>query len=573
MNASSANPGNLGEDELQLLVNGTVRNGFISPRPPFSQSEIAWRDDGAQRIMERGVFQGAGVYERTTGADIMLAFDGWVFRYSLATREVRRITTTQPFSKHSPNVWFGQRGGICIAQDGVSPPLIIRGDTATQGTDPSRSVPTGCMMAEGWGRLAVASPGRDRIYIGNHESDPLSAPLDFTEDTQYYKNTRFFEVPRRLGRIMALVFAPALNGTADLGPLTAICERGVIAYDVSIPRDKWAEEDITTTPLPTIGGCSMFSHVVRGNDIVFSDQHGHIQTLRMAVSRNEDTRILAMDQKVWPLYRSENQSLRHHRWSVRHDERVLTTIQPERVIRDGGRVSVRHRGIIALQESPVVPRFPCWDGLWTGIFPVCLLQVGDRCFSVSLDSDGIHRLYEIDRGVGYDATPNLKAVPVIAGMRATSIGLPFLAKPVKNVSFRLSEISGIVNLRGWWETDRGTPSEWFSGLKYTGDQLSFERGKIIDPSTTSERVNPPTPSATTAFDFAPWIGFSGLARLDEVILETKDSKPTPDTNNISCALPVQLPANSTCPIDIYEYDARLAPEITVIPSRPCNIHC
>lgn len=573
MNAAADNPRAMREDELQLLVNGTVRGGFAAPRPAFVERQIAWLADDLQLPFERGVFQGAGAYASRHGPRLLLAFDGWLMTWDPETGAMRRLLRERPFSRHGRQVWFAQRGRYAVAQDGISPPVIIDGDTATQGTDNRRGVPTGCLMAEGHGRLFVVSADRRRIYASNHSADPLSEPLDFTEDTAYYLNARCFEVPEHDGQITALTFSPALNGDADLGPLLVFCQHATRAYDVSLPRETWLTQDISTVPLPAIGACSHAAVAVRGNDVLFSDHEGRIQTVRMAVARNDDARVNRIDRAVWPLYATEDAGMRWARWSVRHDDRALTTIRPERVRRDGHRWSIRHRGIVALNESAALPLPFVWDGLWTGIYPVCLIELAGRAYAISLDADGIHRLYELNAEArGHDRAPGPKAVPMLAALRPTDGGLPFLAKPVDAVAFRLGSLAGAVTLRGWWQADRESPEAWFEAHESAAVSLAFAAEGIIEPRPSARpRINPAKPPRDTFHEVAPWLEITGAATLEEVALTTTAPKPSPGKANTVCSAPDSVPARNNCGPNPWAYHARNAPAAACPRSVPCAI--
>lgn len=579
MNLAAINPQTMQADELCLLVNGTVRSGFAEHRPPFRQIEIAFGTATIQQAFEFGICQGMAFYDFQGTPLLVIVADGRLMTLDLTTHILESVLLpSRPFSMASPQVWFQQRGPHMVVQDGVSPPVILTGKSAVQGTA-STGVPTGCMMAEGWGRLAVASPGRDKIYFSNHEADPNADILDFKEATEYYKNTRYFAIPRAAGRIVAMEFSPSLNGTADLGPLLVFCERATLAYDVSIPRDEWSTTDIMTTPLPTIGACSSAGVVVRGNDVVFSDHEGRINSLRAAVSRNEDARVFVFDRSVWPLYEGEDSAFRDRRCAVQHDSRILTTVQPERVWRADGRLAVRHRGIIALQESPATPVFPVWDGLWTGIYPTHLvtarLGTETRCFALSLDSDGHNRLYELG-GTGHDYAPTPKRIPMLAALRPTDFESPFLPKPFTSAAFKLGAVSGRVSVRGWWQADRQTPAHWFNSEHAVAECIAFDRCGLLDPLPQGlPRINPPTvpKSEQSPYTAAPWIEVTGKARLEEFIIETGETKSAPNKLNTECETPATASAVYECPPNPFAYDARRAPEPATLTTVPCHTHC
>jgi len=547
MNCASINRRvNVADDEVHYLANATVRGGWAETRPAIRIVETAW-DADTQAIFENGRMQGSCFYSSTTGDFVVYAVDGELFTLDIATHRLRKIElNARPFSAESPFVWFCTRSRYLIAQDGISPPVIINGATAAQGTNPTREVPTGKMMADGWGRLAVVAPNRRWIYFSNHESDPQAeSKLAFTEDTNYYANTRYFEVSSSLGRIVGMTFAPSLNGGNELGPLAVFCEHGVVAYDISVPRENWSTSDITTTIFNTIGACAHGAITARGNDILFSDQNGRIQTLRNAISRQEDAAVTIMDAKVWPIYEKEESSLRSHRMSVRFGERMLTAVLPERHLVNRGRYVVRHRAIIALQETPAIQRNPVWDGVWTGVQPTAMTVAGERCFIVSLDDDGIQRIYSLSNETGDDrghlgASP----IPMIVGLSGSDHGTPFLPKPHKSAVMRLGGINGAVAVKGYWQRDRGAPQPWFNAIEASIARPRGSENAIEFPYPQARaRLNLPSPADKPAvyYEAAPWFEITGSARLEEVTIEAKDPKPDPDSVDISCNKPESAP--------------------------------
>jgi len=348
MHLSEGSHAVVGDDQAELLVNATVRHGRADPRPAWRMIPINWDARNVQTIFERGVIQDSAFYDSPAGPRFVYAVDGHLLSFDPVERLMRRVDPDgeRPFHRFAAFVHLQQRNRWLVAQDGLGPPVILEGDAARVNSDPFDGVPTGLMMADGWHRLVIASPCRTRIYLSDHEFDPESTPLSFSDDAAYFRNARYFEIPPSLGRITALTFAPSFNNQDDWGPLLVFCERGTRAYLVQTPREEWLERDIAGTMLPTHGACAHGAIVPRGNDVVFSDQNGRIQSIRSVLSKLDDSRLQEADQPVWPLYRDEHGGLRRWRRSVRFDDRILTTVWPERVRRGDDKQSVRHRGLV-----------------------------------------------------------------------------------------------------------------------------------------------------------------------------------------------------------------------------------
>lgn len=76
VNAVSDSPRLIGEQQLKMLVNGTVRNGFIAPRPAMKFQRLKWRDTRSQVLWSTGVNQGMAFYDSPEGPEMVFAFDG-----------------------------------------------------------------------------------------------------------------------------------------------------------------------------------------------------------------------------------------------------------------------------------------------------------------------------------------------------------------------------------------------------------------------------------------------------------------------------------------------------------------
>lgn len=570
MNAGAGPYRVLAEDELPLLVNGTVRNAWVRSRPPWICRPLQWDSVTAQRSFERGLFQGAGFYNGPAGPRLVFSFSGSVLVVNPQGYTLKASLEKPCFSKAKPEVWFQQRGKHLVCQDGINPPVILTGDAAEQGTDPNKGVPVGEMMADGWGRLAVVLPGRRRIAFSDHESDPTrDGPLSFTEDTEYFKNARYFEIEGSHGLITGIIFAPALGRNADMGPLLVFTEKAVLAYDVSQPRDTWTTVDIKSTPLPETGGGAPNSLVARGADVIFTAHDGRVMSLKAALRRDEDARLSIYDEAVWPLYSNGDGPNLFRRWACRHDNRTLITIEPERV--PGGSkeepTRIRHRGIVALQEQPRIVRdAPVWDGLWTGILPVCLVTgtiAGvARCWAVSLDPDGVHRLYELGtEGPDVTVTGETRRIPTLMKLRPADFDFTFRPKPYAAAAFRLDEASGPVTITGWWEQDGKVPRHWFTSNENVPDCWTCQGDALSVPRPARlPRVNPPAPPSDFPFYEATiWLQLRGNASLSGAVIEVSEPKASPDTlttragGNVICA-------ETACPPDPYGYNLTV-PEV------------
>jgi hypothetical protein len=524
---AAVSPKLLPDGALSMLVNGSVTTGFCRPRPPFIEHEVAILDDTAAGIFSKGKVQGVGFYRDEQGDALSIAVDGRIFRLDLERDTLERIGARAFFAKSGDRVEFCQRGNYHIAQDGTSPPVVIRHKKATQGTHPTRGIPVGSLMADGWGRLAVARG--DKIFFSNHIADPnpndlpegVEPSLAFTEDTAYFLNTRFFRVPKSSGKIIGMTFTPSLNGDGDLGPLAVFCERSTWLYNTRIPREEWGTQDIASNPLPRIGACAAGGIVVRGNDVLFSDQTGRIQQMRIAVRRNDDARLKSYDSAVFPLFENDHKTHLHKRLSVHLPEwHTLTAINPEPFTLNDGRMVSRHRSLLALNESPAVEGAQAiWDGIWNGIFPVAMVVAPWRSietiFIISLDSDGTNRIYRVGMAGQDTVNATCRNQPMLVVTRADACEEPFKMKQVNAAALNLSGASGDVSVTGEWIAD-GKVSDWFE--KRVNVPTAFAHG--FGAEQDLPRITLPTPPGP-AWTFTQLsLTLTGQATLESIAINT-----------------------------------------------------
>lgn len=574
----------VGDDQAEILVNATVRHGRAEPRPAWRRLSYGFDSQRGQVAFERGVIQASAFYDSPQGGRWVYIADGHILSFDPVERMVRLISPSKrrpPFHRLAKFAYLQQRGRWMVAQDGISPPVIIEGDSSRVNEDAYSGIPTGTMMADGWHRLVVASPDRQRLYISDHEYDPESHPLKFTDD-EYFKNARYIEVPRSLGAIVAVTFAPSFNNQDDWGPLLVFCERGTRAYQLQVPREAWLEQDISATLLPTVGACAHGAIVARGNDVLFSDHEGRIQTFKQALTTRDDVRLRPADQAVWGLYRDEHSVYRRWRKAVRFDGRILTTVWPEPVKMGGGRLGVRHRGLVVMEEDHLSERAFVWAGLWTGIYPVAIDTGGvrdfpeqspvERCIAVSNDPDGANRLYELGKASGPDLMPEPRRVPMWVVPRWLDWETPFRRKRIEAGALQLGDLRGRVSIQGWWQTSDGQPKEWFRHEDAAPDCLIFAGCRIIDPSIAGRpKVNPPAPPDRTEFFRArPWFRVLGNAAIEEGIFSAGVSTAKTGAD-VTCQPPAAARAiERDCDINFWEPHSALQPIDQPLPIEICH---
>ena len=587
MNATALPTTAIRGDEVSLLVNGTVRNGFPRTRPGWHYRPLAFVTPGSQGIFENGRYQGSCFYMHPAGPRFAVAVDGRIFLVDPTNWTVEMLTTkpvptantvSQWFSEYSPHVWMIQRNKWLIAQDGISAPVVYDGVEAVQGTGPEK-VPTGTMMVDGWHRLAVVSPDRRRIYFSDHELDPNSTPISFTEGTDYFLNARYFEAPPALGRIVGLAFTPYQDTSTGIGPLVVFCERGTRAYNIAVPRSDWVTQDISQTILPRVGASSFFSYTDKGSQLVFRDHDGRIRTIKNAQQTEATDSNFSTDFEIRSLLESEDASLREYSQSVTFDGRCLMLTHPQREHLPDLRQVVYHRGVAVLENEHLSDKENVW-AFWTGK-RICGLEVGqvagkDVCVAFCRDPDGRTRLYELTRSQRFDTVPAPegiveKRIEMLLSTPTTDFGNPVAIKKFSGGGMRLTAMRGQVDITARWQADGAPPTDWFSHSEAhpTCAQFSDCLLTFLADGANPRFAFPAIPDKNArGYKARPILTFRGPVQVEELALVAAVI-PASGVSGASCSTVQLSPARVVCDVDIFAYDAMLAPTVNQPNVTPC----
>lgn len=593
VNSFAKNHREMGGDTLRHLINGTVRGGWVETRPNFECLDITFQNDTDQTIFQTGKVQGSGYYEYGGGAVMVYAIDGHLFAVDPLSLTVQNIDPDgeQAFSKYSHFVYFQTRAGFLVAGDGTSTQVVVSG--ASSRLAGTGEVPASLMMADDWGRLVVVDPDRRRIRFSNHEldPDPSRTPLGFQEGNEYYLNAKWFKVPDHIGKIVWVGFMPQLNSDTGTGALLVLGENGTRYYDVSIPRQQWTTQDISGTLLPDIGGIAHRAQVTRNDNLIFSDQYGRIRQFKNAIRDEKTLTVKRFDRPVFGYFENETRDLRRFRCAVEFNERILVTVQPESIWHtDFDRYNVRHRGMVVwngeVSEAIDERDIDVWDGLWTGIFPACL-DVGrfggrEMCLALSVDSDGVNRVYRIhDDGEGrYDIAPDTDGVlqHKLIEMQLLTRQFDFsardsdysmLLKSIDRAAIRIGERWGKTHIQGRVISDQELHSRhWFDHRTNADHSICLSDMSIGEshhdpllqlPGDIADGNDPVhcTP-LKNFYKCAVHLVITGWSRIEEMMFSPSD-RIQANTQNAKCELP-QAKRNTGCRPDFWKYDATTATE-------------
>lgn len=466
----------LPQNRLAKLVNGTVRGGNASTRPGYGAIPLTFENATTQARFERFPIQGAKYYwHPTTDGMQVSSIGGRIFAMNIRG-EVRDVTpATGPNSANQPQAWMEQAEQYLVIQDGLSPAIILEGITSRRadptktipsgsGTIAAPEVPTGTVMGYGLNRLVVANATRTAFKVGDIAGGSTTV-LTFSNAT-YLNEAPEFGFPRQLGQIVAITFLAQADTAAGIGACLVVGTRGVLAMDLSQPRDTWLDIDISRVVLLESGGVGASAVVQVNGDVFFRSQQGGIRSLRMARAEQGGWGKTPISREVSNYLQNDSVQLLNFCQMARFDNRLFCTVAPQ--LSDG---HPNHLGMVVMNfdliSSLAGKTSPAWEGVWTGITPTVLttgiFDNEERLLALCHDQDGINRVYEIKKTESFDIETN--PVPTVLQTKALSFESPFNRKELISADLWLTGIYGSTDFVVKWRP-LGYP-EWTDWHRFT----------------------------------------------------------------------------------------------------------
>ncbi len=406
-------PSRLPEAAVQRAVNVTFRGLAPKTRPGFVARETLSEDPETPRGFKKGYLQGAFDYRPDSGNPTMvLVIDGSIYLWEPSTDVLlRQDASAGPMSPQAERVWAQQRGGELIIQDGVHRPRIVVPGSTRVSKRSTKEIPVGTCMANGHGRVTMATVNRRTFIAGDHELAQGVVPdvgLHTFTDTDYLFNAGAMQPPSEHGEIIAQKYVQQYDTSTGVGALVVFSDRGLTAFATNVPRTQWSSQDISQVLMSgdNVGAVSPDAVVPYGEDLFYVSPEG-LKSIRTARATNLPFQVVNLSADVLPIWQDQDRYTRKFCSAVAHDSRILYTVGASQERPDGRPPRPYFKGILAYNLDPVNGRLgrPVQDGLWTGLKIQRLVSVGHKSFIIAWDN-GENRIYEIDPEARHDVDPS-----------------------------------------------------------------------------------------------------------------------------------------------------------------------
>lgn len=457
----------LGPEEASLVINGTTRGDYLTGRP-------GWRRIMTALAQPPGFYQHAGWFRSDTGqVFLIIVCAGRFFRIDPLARTVLEITIPgDPNPSTFIQGWSAQGETWWLYNDGQTRTFIFNGSSARRST--VKELQPGTVLAHVQGRIWYSLPDglsfRATDLVGNKDSGTPAynyrdSILRETENT-YLNEGGNFSVPNDSGAIRAMRATAILDTSQGQGPLQVLCDANGFSVNTPVDRTIWKS---VTYPIQTeslIGsGASGAQNTVNVNGDLFFRSPDGIRSFIIARRQFRDWGNTPQSFEVSGILDADQADLLHYGSTVVYDNRLLMTCSP--VFSQSG---IYHRGLVAMDLSPIASLQsqapPVYDGIWTGLNILTILQTSIGVYATVLAPDRSIEIWKLSKKDLYDNGGRITTtiVPRQLYVERDVAGRPSRTlKKLQTAELEYDQISGEVDYKMLWAPDSyPCYNEWHS---------------------------------------------------------------------------------------------------------------
>lgn len=445
------------EGQAWNLVNVACRGGKPHNRPRFVEATWTFAQkldtNGTTVLLTAAAVKAAFIGGKIQGASYY-AYNGSEWFWASVSGRFYRMTPQDnggfyiedftPDAGNDPNhdvAYFCQANDYLIIQDGYSQAILIRDSHIYRARPLKREIPTGTIMAYGYGRTWVVT-GPNSYVASDLIGEETNAAVKF-KDNQYLAENANFVLPSNLGRIRGMAFINLQDTSTGQGPLIVFGEFGAESANVSLPRSQWQTSIIQQEALTQIGACGHRSITAINGDLWFRSADGW-RSYRQARAEQMGANQVPQSTRVRPYTDIELPEELYFGSAISFQNRLLVTCNPQR-----NNVACVHSGMLSLDFDVITSGLsgqgiePAWDGYWSAPHPIAQLILGvfngrQRAFAFTTEtvfaSDGsatrINGISEIIDSDGYDVSGhNNDGTPITVPITSTIETRGYLCQP------------------------------------------------------------------------------------------------------------------------------------------------
>lgn len=578
--ASATNPEGLGRNQLAWLVNGTVRDGGISPK-------AGWQPMG-QVSDGTALYQGGIVYTPTAGDPYLLVLIGGhlyqvTFDYAPVVTDLSVASGGVFLPALQVQAFFVQAEQFVVIQAGdlTTLPLIydpgavpvLRQSVGLLGGPPAE-LPRGGPMCYYQGRIWIAQwDGKHRVVcagdiVGDAASgtapDYVDSILKVTENPLAVGGDGF-RIPAGPGDIRGLQYSANLDATLGQGTLFIFTRDQIYSLTVPMSRSNWiasgnaASGAATDMPLLQViqltnGSVNDRSIVQANGDLFYQTISGDVASLSTAIKYFQQWGNTPVSANEFKITSRQDRALLRFVSGINFDNRLLMSALPKQLPQ-----GVVSQAIIPMDFTPISTFGktdpPSWGGHYEGLNWLQLFTADfgglHRAFGLVVDAlDSTIKMWELTQADKFENGDN--RINWMPSFPAFDFGQPFEMKKLATMEIWIDQLWGTADFEVYIHTDQHPcPWLWVKFRECAARNVEEDINSILTyPPPTDYREQyrykvlplPPNIGCNIAtgrpynigFQFQPVIKVTGSCRIRGILLKTMPFEKSLYTNLVTC---------------------------------------
>lgn len=421
-------PSRIPMESYHAGINISVQDGVPVPRWAWDKKKLLFGSETFDvgnnilihysEIFRSGRFQMRARYTIGNDEYILIVIAGIMYLINIDTFAVTILSLPNgdTLNENAPRLNWSNADKYFVIFDYPNFPVILDGISAKR-ADPSKyEVPVAVLGAYNQNRLFIANAASQ--YTAGDPTGSLAtprAPVTFEEvltpSTPFYG--QIFDLPTNVlkAQITAMGFLEFSDTSTGIGPLIIGTRDQIFSVQSQLARADWETTKQFCTALVSTGGIAGPRCILNVNgDMFYLGTDAQLRTLSM--SRNEQGKWartpISREVSNWLIV--NDPTLVEFSFLGYFKNKVFVSANPHRVaafsrnrdpiydIAFGGFAVLELDNLATLgKDTP-----PVWAGLWTGVRPLDMLTIGERCFVISKDEESVNQIYEVNPNTTYD---------------------------------------------------------------------------------------------------------------------------------------------------------------------------
>lgn len=462
-------PDRIPENTYAAGINVSVARGILQPRWGFERMSIDFQEGTLldryrrhrtyQSLFEAGKFQAAAPYFVGNSQYIVIIVAGLIFAYNPDTHSLIHIPIVDgsTLNTRAARINWTAAGRYLILYDFPALPVIIDGLEARRSNSDDYEIPTSSQGAFNQNRLFIANNSDE--FTGGDPVGSLAAPnapLTFQEvllsGSAYYG--QIFRVPTsdHNDPITYMGFLQVTDVSTGIGPLIVATDRAVYSYATQNPRSSWTQGQFGSMLCYNAGVAGSRAFANSNSDAFFLAKDGYVRSLAMSRQEQQTWARVPVSREAKNWFKVWDRELIKFGFVSYFNNKVFFSVNPYRmsVVDFETQFSISdyaHGGLVVMELDNLTAfgqvSQPAWAGLWTGVRPMDMVNLGDRAFIISKDFSDINRIYEVNPELTYDrADEYIRPIRSKVYTREYSFQDGFMNKELHSLDMNLEQISG-----------------------------------------------------------------------------------------------------------------------------------